>query len=53
MLSYFTKIALLLLMFFNVPHLATYVFLFSKLNEPRLGTGINPGMALAPFLSSI
>ncbi len=37
-----------------VPHLATYIFLsFQLLNEPGLGEGIDPGMALTPFPSSI
>jgi len=37
-----------------VPRLATYIFLsFQLLNEPGLGEGINPGMALTPFPSSI
>jgi len=40
--------------FFGVPHLATYIFLsFQLLNEPGLGEGIDPGMALTPFTSSI
>ncbi len=30
--------------FFSLPHLATYIF-FST-NEPELGAGIDPGMAL-------
>jgi len=34
-----------------VAHLATCIFLFS--NEPEFGEGINPGMALTPFPSSI
>jgi len=39
--------------FFGVPHLATYIFLSVQLlNEPGLGEGINPGMALTPFPSS-
>ncbi len=40
--------------FFGVPHLATYIFfLFPLNNEPGLGPGINPGMALTPFPSGI
>jgi hypothetical protein len=35
-----------------VPHLATCIFLFFY-NEPELGVGINPGMALTPLPSSI
>jgi len=35
-----------------VPHLATYIFLFFY-NEPKLGVGIDPGMALTPLPSSI
>ncbi len=31
--------------FFGVPHLATFIFLFF-FNEPELGVGIDPGMAL-------
>ncbi len=38
--------------FLGVPHLATCIFLFS-FNEPELGAGINPGMALTPLPSSI
>jgi hypothetical protein len=38
--------------FFGVPHLATCIFLFVY-NEPELGVGINPGMALTPLPSSI
>jgi hypothetical protein len=38
--------------FFGVPHLATYIFLFFY-NEPELGVGIDPGMALTPLPSSI
>jgi hypothetical protein len=38
--------------FFGVPHLATCIFLFFY-NEPKLGIGINPGMALTPLPSSI
>ncbi len=38
--------------FFGVPHLATCIFLvFYK--EPELGVGIDLGMALTPFPSSI
>ena len=40
--------------FFGVLHLATFIFLsFYLLNEPGLGQGIDPGMALTPFPSSI
>jgi hypothetical protein len=40
--------------FFGAPHLATYIFIsFQLLNEPGLGEGINPGMALTPFPSSV
>jgi len=35
-----------------VPHLATCIFLFFY-NEPELGVGINPGMALTPLPFSI
>jgi hypothetical protein len=35
-----------------VPHLATCIFLFFC-NEPELGVGIDPGMALTPLPSSI
>jgi len=35
-----------------VPHLATDIFLFFY-NEPELGVGIDPGMALTPLQSSI
>jgi len=38
--------------FIGVPHLATCIFLFVY-NEPELGVGIDPGMALTPFPSSI
>ena len=38
--------------FFGVPHLATYIFYLFR-NEPGLGTGFNPGMASAPFPSSV
>jgi len=39
---------------FDVPYLATYIFLsFQLLNEPGFGEGINLGMALTPFPSSI
>jgi len=37
---------------FDVPHLATCIFLFFY-NEPELGVGIDPGMALTPLPSSI
>jgi len=30
-----------------------YFLSFQVLNEPGLGAGINPGMALTPFSSSI
>jgi hypothetical protein len=39
------------LIFFGVPHLATYLSLFSI--EPELGTEIDPGMVMTPFPSSI
>ncbi len=32
--------------FVGSPHLATYIFLISLTNEPELGAGIDPGMAL-------
>ncbi len=35
-----------------MPHLATCIFLFFY-NEPELGAGIDPGMALTPLPSSI
>ncbi len=35
-----------------MPHLATCIFLFIY-NEPELGVGIDPGMALTPLSSSI
>jgi len=38
--------------YFGVPHLATCIFLFFY-NEPELGVGIDPGMALTPLSSSI
>ncbi len=38
--------------FFGVPHLATCIFLVFY-NEPELGVGIDPDMALTPLLSSI
>jgi hypothetical protein len=38
--------------FFGVPHLAICVFLIFY-NEPELGAGIDPGMALTPLPSSI
>jgi hypothetical protein len=38
--------------FLGVPHLATGIFLFFY-NEPELGVGIDPGMALTPLPSSI
>jgi len=34
--------------FFGLPHLATCIFFFFY-NEPELGVGINPGMALNQF----
>jgi len=40
------------LIFFGVPRLPTCIFLVFY-NEPELGVGINPGMALTPFPSSI
>ena len=33
--------------------LPLYYFFFPSINEPGLGSGIDPGMALTPFLSSI
>jgi len=45
---------LLKLNFFWYTYLATYIFLpFQLLNVPELGAGIDPGMALTPFPSSI
>jgi hypothetical protein len=38
--------------YFGVPHLATCIFLFFY-NEPELGVGIDPGMALTPLPSRI
>ncbi len=38
--------------FVGVPHLTTFIFLNYQI-EPELGAGINPGMALTPFPSSI
>jgi len=38
--------------FFGLPHLATCIFLFFY-NEPELGVGIDPGMALTPLPSRI
>jgi len=39
---------------FGVPHLTTCFFLsFQLLNEPGLGVGIDPGMTLSPFTSSM
>ncbi len=38
--------------FFGMPHWLPVLFLFFY-NEPELGAGINPGMALSPFPSSI
>jgi len=38
--------------FFGLPYLATCIFLFFY-NEPELGAGIDPGMALTPLSSSI
>jgi hypothetical protein len=32
--------------FLGLPHLATYIFLVFSPNEPELGAGIDPGMAL-------
>jgi hypothetical protein len=32
--------------FVGLPHLATYFFLVFSTNEPELGAGIDPGMAL-------
>ncbi len=39
--------------FVSLPHLATYIFLIFSMNEPELGTGIDPGMAFNPFPYSI
>jgi len=40
--------------FSGVPHLANYILIsFQLLNEPELGEGIDPDMALTPFQSSI
>jgi len=40
--------------FFGVTHLVTdFFFLFQSLNEPELGAGIDPGMALTPLLDEI
>jgi hypothetical protein len=39
--------------FVGLPHLATYIFLIFSMNEPEFGAGINPGIALNPFSSSI
>ncbi len=39
-------------LFFGVPHLATCIFLLFY-NEPELGVGIDPAMALTPFRSII
>ncbi len=36
----------------GVTYLASYIFLNFQI-EPELGPGIDPGMALTPFLSSI
>jgi hypothetical protein len=42
------------LIFFVVPHLAAYIFFsFLIIDEPELGAGIDPGMALTPFPSRI
>ncbi len=38
--------------FFCVPHLSTFIFPICY-NEPELGAGINPGMALTPLSSTI
>jgi hypothetical protein len=40
------------IIFFGVPHLTTCIFLLFY-NEPELGVGIDPGMALTPLPSSI
>ncbi len=37
----------------GVPHLATCIFFLFFNNEPELGIGIDPGMALTPLPSSI
>jgi len=42
----------ILIFFFWCAHLATCIFLFFY-NEPELGVGINPDMALTPLPSSI
>ncbi len=39
------------LIFLGVPHLATCIFLFFY-NEPELGVGIDPGVALTPLPNS-
>jgi hypothetical protein len=36
--------------FVGLPHLATYIFLFS-MNKPELGAGIDPGMAFILTIS--
>jgi hypothetical protein len=41
---------LFLNIFLGVPHLAIFLFFY---NEPELGVGIDPDMALAPLSSSI
>ncbi len=47
-----THSIIIFLYFFGVPHLATCIFLFFY-NEPELGVGIDPGMALTPLPSNI
>jgi len=41
------------LFFWCAPFGYLYFLSFQLLNEPRLGAGIHPGMALTPLLSSI
>jgi hypothetical protein len=35
----------------GLPHLTTYIFLIFSMNEPELGAGIDPGMALTLNIS--
>jgi len=42
-----------LLFFWCAPFGCLYFLSFQLLNEPELGVGIDPGMALTPFPSSI
>ncbi len=37
--------------FVGLPHLATYIFSYFSTNEPELGAGIDPGMALTFTIS--